>query len=65
MNRNEFKDLKMGDLVEFSNVQDFDGKISGQGYVYGFGRISFTDIVWVSMADGHTRGIPYEEIKKL
>ncbi|MXP77262.1 hypothetical protein GN277_18330 [Lachnospiraceae bacterium WCA-9-b2] len=65
MNLNEFKDLKRGDLVGFSNVQDFGKKISGQGNVYGFGRIGFTDIVWVSMADGYTRGLPYEEIKKL
>ncbi len=65
MNLNEFKDLKVGDPVKFHNVDHSGMKISGQGNVYGFGRIGFTDIVWVSLEDGYTRGVPYEEIKKI
>lgn len=65
MNLNKFKDLKVGDSVKFHNVDHFEGKISGQGNVYGFGRIGFTDMVWVSMEDGYIRGIPYKEIKRI
>lgn len=65
MNLNEFKDLKVGDAIKFHNVDRFGAKLSGQGDVYGFGRIGSTDIVWVSLEDGYIRGVPYEEAKKI
>lgn len=64
MNLTKFKDLKVGDSVEFSNVDMLGEKISGKGNVYGFGRIGFTDVVWVSVDGGDVQGIPYREIKK-
>ena len=60
-----FKDLKVGDLVEFKDVDICGKRQSGKGKVYGFGWFSFADLVWVSMEDGQMVAVLYEEIRKL
>ena len=65
MNLTTFKDLKVGDLVEFKDVDICGKRQSGKGKVYGFGWFSFTDLVWVTMENGQMAAVPYEEIRKL
>jgi hypothetical protein len=65
MNLTTFKDLKAGDQVRFENVDSLNEKISGEGIVYGFGQFAFTDLVWVTMENGYTVAVPYEEIQKI
>lgn len=65
MNLTIFKDLKVGDMVEFEDVDILNKRQSGKGKVYGFGRFAFTDLVWVTMENGHLAAVPYDEVRKI
>ena len=63
----KLKDLQIGDQVKFSNIYVHDKlRASGQGKVYGFGRLVRTELVWVDTreSDGRMWAVPYEKIVK-
>lgn len=61
-----FKDLKRGDIVKFEDVYIHDKlTVSGYGDIYGFGRFSFTDLVWITQENGEMIAAPYEKVTKL
>lgn len=60
-----FKDLKVGDQVEFHDAQYMNDRLSGKGSVYGFGRMCMTDVAWVSIDDGKLLAIAYGDVKKV
>lgn len=64
MDLDRFKDLKVGDQVEFHDVYDMNDKLSGIGNVFGFGRMCLEDVVWVIFAD-KLLAIPYKDVKRL
>ncbi len=62
----KLKGLRRGDMVEYKNVKETDGKIlSGHGEIFGFGRFGEADIVWIRHENGELRGIPYEQVEKI
>ena len=65
MNLTIFKDLKVGDMVEFEDVDILNKRQSGKGKVYGFGRFAFTDLVWGTKENGHLAAVPYDEVRKI
>lgn len=59
-----YKDLKIGDTVEFKDVYIHDKlNISGQGKVIGFGEHAHVMFVWVETEAG-VKGVAYQYIKK-
>lgn len=62
----EYKDLKIGDFVRFSDHYICDGKvISGEGEVFGFGRFDHTDLVWIRTEEGSYEAVPYGKVEKI
>lgn len=62
----EFKDLKVGDHVEYKDVRVHDElSISGEGEIFGFSEAGFVDWVWIILDSGDIVSIAYEEIRKI
>lgn len=60
-----FKDLKVGDQVEFYDIPYMNDRISGKGEVFGFGKICMTNVVWICVDNGQLYGVAYGDVKKL
>lgn len=62
----EFKDLKIGDRVEYKDVYVHDNlTISGEGEVYGFSKAGFADWVWIALDNGERVSMAYENVRKI
>lgn len=61
-----YKELTIGDLVEYEDVYVHDKKrASGKGKIYGFGEFGYTPLVWVKKESGGIECVPYEKVKKI
>lgn len=63
---NEFKDLKVGDRVEYKDVYVHDKlRITGEGTIYGFSKAGFVDWVWIVLDNGERVSMAYENVTKI
>lgn len=58
--------LRKGDRVKYDYKEYYTKeRKTGEGTIYGFGRLGETDLVWIKDSNGVLSSIPCEEAKKI